>query len=193
MPLRQIRNSIEENIEVAQGVIDGLLEQLAIASEWTAEALRRGNKLVLFGNGGSAAGAQHVAAEFVGRFGQDRIALPAIAISTDTSVLTAIGNDYGFDQVFARQIEAIGASGDLAIAFSTSGNSLNVDLGARAAQAKGMRVIGFTGRDGGRLVASCDLILPVPSDRTPRVQESHVTMCHALCESVESALFPGTP
>jgi D-sedoheptulose 7-phosphate isomerase len=184
-----IRGALQENIEVNRAAIDELLEQLTVAAAWTIETIKSGNKLVLFGNGGSAADAQHVAAEFVGRFGRDRIALPAIAITTDTSVLSAIGNDYGYDRIFSRQIEAIGSPGDLTFAFTTSGNSANVELGARAARDKGMRVIGLTGQSGGLLSPWCDLILAVPSSRTPRVQESHMAMCHALCEAVEAALF----
>ena len=181
--------SIEESIAVKQAIVASLLRPITTAADWMTAALRAGHKLLLFGNGGSAAEAQHIAAEFVGRFEKERRAWPAIALTTDTSILTALGNDYGVDVIFARQIEALGQSGDVVLAFSTSGNSPNVLEGVKAARVKGLRVIGFTGEDGGKLAPLCDLALRVPSRRTARIQEGHMVICHALCEVTEAALL----
>lgn len=179
---------LQESIRVKQAAIESLAGQIATAAEWITETLQGGHKLLLFGNGGSAADAQHIAAEFVGRFRQERRAWPAIALSTDTSVLTALGNDYGFEQVFARQVEALAQSGDLAIALSTSGNSPNVIQGIVSARPLGVRTIGFSGQDGGRLAPLCDLALCIPSTVTARIQECHIAILHALCEVVETSL-----
>lgn len=181
--------SVEESIAVKQAILASLLSPIMTAADWMTAALYAGHKLLLFGNGGSAADAQHIAAEFVGRFEKERRAWPAIALTTDTSILTALGNDYGIDAVFARQIEALGQPGDVVLAFSTSGNSPNVLEGVKAARAKGLRVIGFTGADGGKLAPLCDLALRVPSRRTARIQEGHMVICHALCEVTEAALL----
>jgi D-sedoheptulose 7-phosphate isomerase len=181
--------SVEESIAVKQAILASLLSPIMTAADWMTAALYAGHKLLLFGNGGSAADAQHIAAEFVGRFEKERRAWPAIALTTDTSILTALGNDYGIDVVFARQIEALGQPGDVVLAFSTSGNSPNVLEGVKAARAKGLRVIGFTGADGGKLAPLCDLALRVPSRRTARIQEGHMVICHALCEVTEAALL----
>lgn len=181
--------SIEESIAVKQAILASMLGPIMTAADWIIAALHAGHKLLLFGNGGSAADAQHIAAEFVGRFEKERRAWPAIALTTDTSILTALGNDYGADVIFARQIEALGQPGDVVLAFSTSGNSPNVLEGVRAARAKGLRVIGFTGEDGGKLAPLCDLALRVPSRRTARIQEGHMVICHALCEVTETALL----
>lgn len=178
-----------DSIAVKQAVLDQMVGESAEAAEWVAETLRRGNKLLLFGNGGSAADSQHIAAEFIGRFERERRALPAIALTTDTSILTALTNDYSGEIVFARQVEALGNAGDLVIAYSTSGNSPNVLAGIRAARAKGLRVVGFTGEGGGEMAELCDLTLRVPSRRTSRIQEAHITISHAICEAVDSALF----
>jgi len=151
------------------------------------EALQRGGKLLLFGNGGSAADAQHVAAELVSRFTRERAALAAIALTTDTSILTAIGNDYAFDRIFARQIEALGRNGDVAFAMSTSGRSANVVEALKAAHTIGMKTIALTGCDGGPAGAAADIHINVPSDSTPRVQEVHLTLLHVICDLVERA------
>ena len=180
--------SLEESIRVKQAVLERLIPEICRAAEWIGDCLRNGHKLLLAGNGGSAADAQHVAAEFIGRFERDRRAWPAICLSTDTSVLTAIGNDYSVDQIFARQVEALGAQGDVFLAYSTSGNSPNVVEAARAARACGMKVIGFCGEGGGDLADIADLALCVPSRRTARIQESHITISHAVCEVVEAEL-----
>jgi D-sedoheptulose 7-phosphate isomerase len=152
------------------------------------ETFRGGRKLLLFGNGGSAADSQHMAAEFINRFRLNRRALPALALSTDTSVLTSISNDFSFDRVFARQMEALGAEGDMVFALSTSGNSPNVLEGVRAARRLGLVSIGFTGGDGGSLVRECDHPLVVPSSDTPRIQECHILACHVIAELVEREL-----
>jgi D-sedoheptulose 7-phosphate isomerase len=153
-------------------------------------AFRSGRKLLLFGNGGSAADAQHIAAEFVGRFLPNRRALPAISLAADTSALTALGNDFGYESVFARQIEALGVSGDVAMGISTSGNSANVLLGLDAARKAGLRTIGLTGASGGKITDHAEILFCVPSKVTPRIQETHITLAHILCEVVDRELFP---
>lgn len=187
-PTELLQAAIEESIAVKQAVLQDMLPTLATAAAWITDTLRDGHKLLLFGNGGSAADAQHIAAEFVGRFERERRPWPAIALSTDTSALTALANDYGAAAIFARQVEALGQRGDLVVALSTSGNSSNVLEGVKAARAMGLRTIGLTGQSGGQLAPLCDLALCVPSGRTPRIQEAHITICHALCEVVEAAL-----
>jgi D-sedoheptulose 7-phosphate isomerase len=151
-------------------------------------ALARGGKLMLFGNGGSASDAQHVAAEFVGRFQRSRAALAAVALTSDTSVLTALGNDGAFDRVFARQVEALGRPDDVALGISTSGGSANVVLGLEAARARGLVTVALTGRDGGAVGRAAAIHVNVPSDVTARVQEVHRTLLHVMCEIVENEL-----
>lgn len=158
------------------------------AADAVLACVRAGGKLLLFGNGGSAADAQHVAAEFVGRFTRERKAAAAIALTTDTSIVTSIGNDYSFDRVFARQVEALGRPGDVAMAISTSGASLNVLAGVEAAKAAGMTTIGVTGRDGGALGRVVDIHVNVPEKDTARIQEVHRTLLHVVCELVEREL-----
>ena len=153
-------------------------------------ALADGNKLLVMGNGGSAADSQHFVAEIVGRFKMERKALPAVALSTDTSILTAIGNDYGFDSIYSRQVEALAKPGDVVVGLSTSGNSPNVLKALNAAREQGCRTIGLLGRDGGTIRPACDLALVVPSTDTPRIQEGHITIIHIVCDLVEKALFP---
>jgi D-sedoheptulose 7-phosphate isomerase len=152
-------------------------------------ALRQGRKLLLFGNGGSAADAQHLAAEFVGHYVTERAPLPAIALTTDSSVLTAIGNDYGFDEIFARQVRALGRSGDVAIAISTSGRSRNVILAVEAAREAGLATVALTGGDGGNLAPIVDVAIVVPSATTARIQECHITIGHVLCEYADAELL----
>ena len=164
-----------------------LLEQIA---DEMAGAFQRGNKILLCGNGGSAADAQHIAAEFIGRFKRERKSLPAIALTTDSSVLTALANDYSYETVFSRQIEGLGARGDVLIAISTSGNSKNVIAAAKKAKELGLTVIGFTGRSGGELKKHTDFNFSVHSDQTPHIQEMHTTALHAVSEAVEHILFP---
>ena len=155
--------------------------------------LKRGNKILFAGNGGSAADAQHWAAELVSRFGYDRPGLPGIALTTDTSALTAIGNDYGYEHVFARQLEALGRKGDLLFAISTSGNSKNILLAIDAADALGIDVIGFTGRKGGAMADRCTVCFRMPSDETPKIQEGHEILGHLICGIIEREMFPRAP
>jgi D-sedoheptulose 7-phosphate isomerase len=176
-----LRAGAELRLRLLEGGSDVLLK----ATEAVAFSLRRGGKLLLFGNGGSAADAQHIAAEFVCRFKKTRDPLAALALTTDTSILTAVGNDYGFDHIFSRQVQALGSSHDIVIAISTSGRSPNILAGVRAARQSGLRTIGLTGGDGGRLARLADIPLIVPSRDTALIQECHITMGHLLCEGVE--------
>lgn len=168
----------------------GLREQIARAVAICAEALRAGRKILFCGNGGSAADAQHWAGELVSRFYYDRPGLPAIALTTDTSILTAIGNDYGYDYTFARQVEALGQAGDVLVAISTSGRSKNVLRALDVAEQKGIKVIGFTGASGGDMAGRCEVCFKVPSTETPRIQEGHEFIGHLLCALIESEIFP---
>ncbi len=164
--------------------------QLVDAVALSVAALRDGRKMLFAGNGGSAADAQHWAGELVSRFYYDRPGLPAIALTTDSSILTAIGNDYGFDYVFARQVEALGQAGDVFVAISTSGNSPNIIRAAEAARARGMKVLGFSGIDGGQLVVLSDICFRIPSSETPRIQEGHEFVGHMLCALIEAQMYP---
>lgn len=185
----EIVRSMRASVELRTRLIETHPEVIIEAARAVADCLREGGKLLVFGNGGSAADAQHIAAEFVGRFERERRALPAIALTTDTSALTAIGNDYGFEQVFARQVRALGRAGDVAIAISTSGRSPNVLAAVEAARECGMRVVGLTGRDGGPLAAASDIAINIPSDNTARIQECHLMVEHIICETVERLMF----
>lgn len=166
-----------------------LLAAVAAAAEICVTALRSGGKLLLAGNGGSAADAQHVAAEIVARYLFERPGLPAIALTTDSSILTAVGNDYGFEQLFARQLEALGRPGDVFIAYSTSGNSPNILRALDVARAQQLHCIGMTGNRRGAMVDRCTLCIEVPSAHTPRIQEAHALIGHTLCGLIEEALF----
>ncbi len=159
-----------------------------VAAKVMSEALRSGRKLLTFGNGGSAADAQHLSAELVGRFQKERAAMPALALTADTTVLTSVANDYSFKQVFVRQIEALGQAGDVAFAISTSGESPNVVMGLQAARSRGLKTIALTGRDGGSVGAAAEIHVNVPDENTARVQEVHRTLLHVLCEIIESDL-----
>ena len=185
--------AINEQLRDHQAVIDGIEQSLmpAIAAVVTlmAEAFTGGKKLLVMGNGGSAADAQHFAAEIIGRFKLERPALPAIALTTDSSILTAIGNDYGFIAVFSRQVEGLAASGDVVIGISTSGNSPNVKLALETAAGKGCRTVALLGRDGGSIREVVDIPLVVPSFDTPRIQEGHITIIHIICDLLEKRLF----
>ena len=163
---------------------------MAQVAEACVAALKRGSKILLAGNGGSAADAQHLAAELVNRFNYDRPGLKAFALSTDTSILTAISNDYGYEHLFARQIEAVGVSGDVFIGISTSGRSPNILTALRAARAKGLVTVGMTGRSGGQMADDCDHCLRSASDCTPRIQEGHISIGHTLCWLIEQRMFP---
>ena len=187
---RLIEHFVAESIRVKSEFFDSNASLIAETAEKMALALKEGRKVLLFGNGGSAADAQHIAAEFVGRFIPDRIPLPAISLATDTSALTALGNDYGYNTVFSRQVQALGNAGDIAIGISTSGNSPNVLEAIDAARAKSLLTIGFTGQDGGKMNGRADVLFRVPSRMTPRIQETHITLGHVLCELIDRELFP---
>jgi D-sedoheptulose 7-phosphate isomerase len=188
--LTQIRKGISDSIALKKTILsdEHLLSTIANVAESCVAAYQRGNRIILGGNGGSAADAQHIAAEFVSRFEFDRPGLPALAITTDTSMLTAIGNDYGYEQVFSRQLEANGRAGDLFIGISTSGNSRNVLLALDRCRSLGITAIGLTGA-GGRIGDYCDICIRVPSNSTPRIQEAHILIGHIICGLVESAMF----
>ena len=183
----RIARTIAESVALHERMRKGNLQPVADAAAAIIQSLKRGGKVLLFGNGGSAADAQHVAAEFVGRFERDREALSAIALSVDTSVLTSVGNDESYERVFARQVEALGREGDVAVGISTSGLSPNVVQGLDAAKARRLRTIGLTGRDGGHVGRVADIHINVPAESTARVQEVQRTLLHAICDLVESA------
>jgi len=189
--LQQISRSIQASIAVKQKLLDSpeILSAAAKVSDLLIEAIKKGNKPILFGNGGSAADAQHIAAEFVGRFAFDRPAMPALALSANTSCVTAIGNDYGFDLAFARQVEALGRPGDVAIGISTSGNSANVLQALLVAGKTGLHTAALTGACGGKLRGVVDHCICVPSKDTPRIQECHILIGHIISELVEQAIF----
>jgi len=186
---RRVIAAFEESAEVKKRFAEDNLERLSRFVELVSETFENGNKLLIFGNGGSAADAQHLAAEFINRFQIERPPLPAIALTTDTSILTSIGNDYDFSDIFVKQVKALGKAGDLAIGISTSGESENVLKGLQAAAPMGIGTVGLTGKDGGRIAKSVDLSLNVQSDSTPRIQETHITICHVLCNLVDRRLF----
>jgi D-sedoheptulose 7-phosphate isomerase len=182
-----LRQAVRDTIALHEQALVNAMPVLD-AARAIASSLQRGGKLLLFGNGGSASDAQHVAAEFVGRFLLDRRALAAIALTTDTSILTAVGNDSGYDEVFARQVEALGVAGDVAMGITTSGRSPNVVRGLQVAHAHGLHTIALTGCDGGAVGRHADVHVNVASDSTPRVQEVQRTLLHVICEIVERAL-----
>ena len=186
----RISTIVADSLEVKRRFFDAHSAEVARAGQLIAQAFQANGKLLVFGNGGSAADAQHIAGELVNRFLQQRRALPAIALTTDGGVLTCIGNDTGFESVFARQIEALGTKGDVCLAISTSGTSPNVLAACEQARKQGMVVIGLLGRAGGSVAAICDLALIVPSDDTQRIQETHNLIGHIICELVEGELFP---
>lgn len=168
--------------------LKGCGPEIEAAASLLIGALRQGGKVMFCGNGGSAADSQHLAAELMGRYLKDRRPLPAVALTVDTSALTAIGNDYGYDEVFARQLRGVGAAGDALVGISTSGNSPNVVKALEAARAAGIRTLGLTGARGGRMVELCDVCIRVPAERTDRIQEMHIAIGHLLCGAVEEAL-----
>ncbi len=187
-----IASIVADSIEVKRRYFAEHAGDVESAAQLIAESFSAGGKLLICGNGGSAADAQHIAGEFVNQFlCKDRRALPALALSTDGGVLTCIANDTGFEQVFARQVEAFGARGDVLLAITTSGNSPNVVAAVEQAREQGLKVVGLLGRDGGRVRALCDLALVVESGDTQRIQETHNLIGHILCDLVEQTLFPG--
>ncbi|WP_205101670.1 D-sedoheptulose 7-phosphate isomerase [Lysinibacillus composti] len=182
---------IKKSIEVKQGILENkelmlLIEEVSVKA---VELYKQGNKIMLAGNGGSAADAQHIAGELVSRFYFDRPGLPALALTTDTSIITAIGNDYGYEKLFARQIQANGNAGDMFIGISTSGNSANVIKALEECKTQNIITVGLTGEDGGKMEGLCDFCIKVPSNETPRIQESHILIGHIICSIVEEAIF----
>ena len=186
-----VRQRIQGNLDLSQTMLDdlALLQLMEQAGEALIRVLKEGNKVLFFGNGGSAADAQHLAAELTGRFQMERRALPGLALNTNTSSLTAIANDYSFDQIYARQVECFGVRGDAAIGLSTSGRSHNVFYALEVARKQGLVTIALTGRTGGLCKALVDFCLCMPSEETPRVQEAHILTGHILCEIIERGLF----
>ncbi len=185
--------AFEESAEVKRRFVHEHADRIVLTARLIAQALRDGHKLLLFGNGGSATDASHLAAEFVGRYHRDRQPLPALALGADLAALTCIANDYDYAEIFARQVRAHGRKGDIAIAISTSGNSPNVLKGAEAARSLGLITIGWTGGKGGKLAGLVDHCFLVPSTVTARIQESHITLGHVLCELIEEELFENAP
>ena len=183
-----IKNSLSDHRKVFDDLIEDKISEIEKCYDLIWQALSNEKKVLICGNGGSAADAQHLAAEFVGRYETERRAFPSIALTTDTSALTAIGNDYGFERVFARQVEALAQSGDVLIAITTSGNSPNVLRAIEAAKEIGCVVIGMTGAKGEKFASLCDACTLVPSDRTARIQEAHITIAHLWCEMIDAEL-----
>lgn len=191
-----MRDFVEQEIDKGVSLYSAIradkaiIDQIIANANTIVEALRKGGKLLIAGNGGSASDAQHIAGEFVSRFHYDRPGLPAIALTTDTSILTAIGNDYGYERVFSRQIQALGRIEDVFLAISTSGNSSNVLSAIMEARKIGMYVVGLTGQSGGKMKALCDSCLCMPSTETPKIQEGHILVAHIICGLVEATMFP---
>jgi D-sedoheptulose 7-phosphate isomerase len=184
-----IEQIFEESAKVKQAFAASHADRIAQAVEMIVAAFRKGNKVLLFGNGGSATDASHMAGEFVNRFQIERPGLPAVALATDMAVLTSISNDYSYEEIFARQIKTLGAPGDVAIGISTSGNSPNVIKGMKAAKSGRLMTIAFTGGKGGKLAGLADIAFVVPSASVPRIQETHITLGHAICQLVDQRLF----
>jgi len=186
-----IKTQIKKSYETKQAIYENeeLLHKIEEVARLCVKLYRGKNKTILAGNGGSAADAQHISAELVGRYNFDRPSLASLALTTDTSALTAIGNDYGYDKIFSRQLEGMGQSGDIFIGISTSGNSLNIIEAFLVAKEKGIKTIALTGRDGGEMAKMADIALVVPSNSTPRIQESHILIGHILCDIIEQEIF----
>ncbi|MBU1217791.1 D-sedoheptulose 7-phosphate isomerase [bacterium] len=186
-----IKDQIKKSYETKQDIYKNevLLDTIVEVARECVKLYRGFNKTILAGNGGSAADAQHIAAELVGRYGFDRPSIPSLALTTDTSNLTAIGNDYGYDKVFSRQLEGMGQSGDIFIGISTSGNSLNIINAFHSAKNKGIMTVALVGRDGGEMAKMADYAIIIPSNSTPRIQESHILIGHILCDIIEKEIF----
>ena len=186
-----VKDQIKKSYETKQAIYQNeeLLKKIVEVCRLCVELYRGKNKTILAGNGGSAADAQHIAAELVGRYGFDRPSIPSLALTTDTSNLTAIGNDYGYDKVFSRQLEGMGQEGDIFFGISTSGNSKNIINAFEVAKQKGIKTIALVGRDGGEMAKMADIALVVPSDSTPRIQESHILIGHIICDIIEKEIF----
>ncbi len=186
-----IKDQIKKSFETKQAIYQNeeLLNKIVEVCKLCVELYKGKNKTILAGNGGSAADAQHIAAELVGRYGFDRPSIPSLALTTDTSNLTAIGNDYGYDKIFSRQLEGMGQEGDIFIGISTSGNSKNIINAFEVAKQKGIKTVALVGRDGGEMAKMADIALVVPSDSTPRIQESHILIGHIICDIIEKEIF----
>jgi len=182
-----ITKEFQAHLETINSVINTMEDKLVEASNLAVKTLKAGNKILLCGNGGSAADAQHIAAELTGRYKTERRGLPGIALTTDTSALTAIGNDYGYERIFDRQIEALANKGDLIIGISTSGNSKNILSALKLAKVLGCNTLGFSGKNGGEMNEVCDVNLIVPSDDTPRIQEMHILFGHTICQIIDDS------
>ncbi|MDY0117663.1 MAG: D-sedoheptulose 7-phosphate isomerase [Sulfurimonadaceae bacterium] len=186
-----VKDQIKKSYETKQAIYQNevLLDTIVEVAKRCVALYRTDKKTILAGNGGSAADAQHIAAELVGRYGFDRPSIPSLALTTDTSNLTAIGNDYGYDQVFSRQLEGMGQAGDIFIGISTSGNSANIIKAFEVAKKKGIMCVALVGRDGGIMAQMADIAIVIPSDSTPRIQESHILIGHILCDIIEKEIF----
>lgn len=184
----RVKEIILESIQVKEGLLKSDISSILKVSELIIESLKKGGKLLVFGNGGSAGDAQHIAAELVGRFKKDRRALSAIALTVNTSIITALANDFGYEVVFARQIEALAGKNDIALGISTSGKAKNVALGLKQAKKMGLKTVALTGGDGGELIKLADVSLVVPSSVTARIQEAHILIGHIICELIEETL-----
>ena len=183
-----VREEFNSHLETINVVLKTMEEELVNASKLAVDTLKSGNKILLFGNGGSAADAQHIAAELTGRYKTERRGLAGIALTTDTSALTAIGNDYGYERIFDRQVESLANNGDLLIGISTSGNSQNVINALKLGKELGCKTLGFSGKDGGAMNEVCDINLIVPSNNTPRIQEMHILFGHTICQIIDNEL-----
>jgi D-sedoheptulose 7-phosphate isomerase len=184
----KIKDTLLESIKVKEDLLHQGIGKILEITQLIIEALKKNGKVILFGNGGSASDSQHIAAELIGRFKKDRVALAALALTTNTSILTSLANDYGYDVVFAKQIEALGQKNDVAVGISTSGRAKNVLAGIKQAKKMGIKTVALTGGEGGELVKLADVSLMVPSLVTARIQEAHITIGHIICEIVEQTL-----
>lgn len=189
--LKRIKQQLHESSELKKLIAENLSGKIAEAAMLIVDCIKSGGKVIFFGNGGSAADAQHLACELVGRFRMERNAFPALSLTTNTSIITAISNDYGYDNLFARQVEAYARNGDVVVGISTSGNSSNVIEGIKKARSIGAKTIGLTAGHGGQLSEIADIALVVPSSDTPRIQEGHITIGHIICDIVEKFLTVG--
>ncbi len=188
-----IIKELDENINTTKSLSKNLSDTIVNVSKIIIDCYRNGGKIILIGNGGSAADAQHIAAEFVGKFKLERKSLPAIALTTNTSILTALSNDYGYETIFSRQLDSLAKDKDILIAITTSGNSSNILKAVENAKLRNIKVVGMTGKNGGKLKDMADITIRIPSDNTPRIQEAHITIGHIICGLVENALFGGEP
>ncbi len=188
--LQNIENQLRESARIKEEIREKYAQTILDTAELMIDCFKNGGKLLICGNGGSAADSQHFAAEMIGRLKRNRAALPAIALTTDSSILTAVANDFSFDVIFRKQVEALGSRGDVLIGLSTSGNSSNVLQAMQAAKSKGLHTVALLGKDGGTLAAAADHAIIIPSDVSQRIQEGHITIIHIWCDLIEDAMFP---